>query len=197
MSLKEVLLTLTSIETGDVYCARSYPHSDFNKNGRTELYGVPVYKLTLKSTLGVRTWKCLRFMPYWNDPENPSPHYRHKGWANSGLADPITRKAVTNYNKNYRVQNTPSPYDGAIQIRDSFLIHAGPSTLKEWGWGAAGCVEVIGNFTLFKKDIRDLSGSEVSDFDNAILQLIKEKKLILTLQKAVRPNLKKNLLGEI
>lgn len=197
MGLQEVLITVTGTLTGDKYYARSYPDDDIDNNGRIELYETPVYRVTIQNNEEVKEWKALRFMPYWNDPNDLDTRYKQRGWANAGLSDPITRMAVTYYNKDYRVSNRPSPYDGAIRIKGSFLIHAGPATIDEIGWGSAGCIEVIGDFNLFKEDIRDLSGVSITDADEAILYMVKKRKLFITLEKAARPNLKTKLFREI
>ena len=65
---------------------------------------------------------------------------------------------ATYYDANYNTSNSPSPHKGAIQIQNSFLIHSGPPTLEDSGWGSAGCVEIIGDFSEFKEDIKTVSG---------------------------------------
>ena len=197
MGLKDVLITITGRLTGDTYYARSYPDDDIDNNDRIELYETPVYWVTIQNDTIKREWKALRFMPYWNDPNNPDPRYKFKGWTNAGLSDAITRMVITNYNKDYRVSNRPSPYDGAIRIKGSFLIHAGPRTMDDLGWGSAGCVEIIGDFNSFKKDICDLSGSTISNVDDSLLSIVKKRKLILSLEYAKRPDLKSKFLKEI
>ena len=197
-NLNEIVITITGTVTGDIYYSRSYPDDDFNNNGKTEWYETPVYKVLIENKSTKKQWKGLRFMPYWNDPKNLDPRYSTKGWVNSGLSNSISKKAVTYYNPVYGVHNRYSPYGGAIQIKGSFLIHAGPETLtlKDYGWGAAGCVEIIGNFDNFKKDIMDLSNSKKTDVHDAILELVKERKLFVTVEHAVAPDFKKKFWKE-
>lgn len=194
--LREVDIIVTNLKTNDLYLSRSYPDEDFDNNGRVEVYQSPVYKVLINGTYSNhqpvrKEWKALRFMPYWNDPKTPDPHYGYKGRTNSGIRS-LPRKLITYYNRNYRVHNRPSPYDGGIQIMGGFLIHAGPEDLNATNflWGGAGCVEVIGQFNLFKEDIRQLSGSSETDADEAILELVKAKKLFVTIQATTPPNYK-------
>ncbi|MBZ4187453.1 hypothetical protein [Niabella beijingensis] len=197
---RTVNIIVTSQTTGDTYLGRSYPDSDFDNNGKTEIYKIPVYYVDIESTDSTgkkvtRRWKALRFMPYWNDPKDPSTHYKQKGWVNSGKHK-VARKKVTYYNPNYKVQNTPSPYDGGIQIDGSFLVHAGPSSLTESGWGAAGCVEIIGGFDKFKSDIQTLSGSTAKNSDEAIQGLVKAGQLYVQVDYAAPPDIKSAFYGE-
>ncbi|WP_395045791.1 hypothetical protein [Flavobacterium sp.] len=134
-------------------------------------------------------------MPYWNDPKSPSTHYRTEGWANSGLTI-LDRKKVVLYDRNYEVHNSYSPFGGAIQMQGNFLIHAGPSNIYESGWGAAGCVEIIGSFDDFKKDIADLAGIPSKNLHEAMLTLVKSGKLFVEVQYALRPNFKNSFHSE-
>ena len=194
--LNEVLIIISNEKTGDIYNARSYPDADYDNDGKLELYKTPVYKVYIKNKKIKKEWKALRFMPYWNDPKAPSQKYRSRGWVNSGLSQSISKKVVTYYNPKYGTQNRPSPFSGAIQIKDNFLIHAGPQNLFEAGWGGAGCVEIIGDFDKFKEDIRNLSGSNKKNHHEAILELVKAKKLFVQVDFAVPPDLKKNFWQE-
>ncbi|MES2590327.1 MAG: hypothetical protein V4608_00490 [Bacteroidota bacterium] len=196
--LNTVLITVSNIKTGETYRSRSYPNDDFNNNGKIELYTTPVFKVFIENNLPAqkKEWKALRFMPYWNDPAKPDSKYRTKGWANSGLSH-FPKTVVSYYNPNYGVHNRYSPYGGAIQIKGNFLIHAGPETIDESGWGAAGCVEIIGNFDLFKEDIKLLSGSTETNAHDAILKLVAAKKLFVRVDLAVAPKLKNFLWGEV
>ena len=200
--LRKTTLTISNTQTGDKYYAKSYPDADYDNNGRMEAYETPVYWFYIegKDHAGRSKkikWKALRFMPYWNDPARPSTHYRTKGWVNAGLHQ-LSKRAVTLYKPHYSVQNTPSPYDGAIQLRNSFLIHAGPPTLgqPDWGWGSAGCVEIVGNFNKFKADIQQLSGSRKPNVDAAIQELVKARKLWVQVQLARPPKLRQKRVGE-
>lgn len=198
--LREVLITISNKKTKDTYLARSYPDKDFDDNGKKELYTTPVYEVYITGTdkdgNSVRkVWKALRFMPYWNDPKSPYKKYKTLGWVNAGLHK-MVKKAVAYYDPAYGTQNTPSPYSGAIQLRNSFLIHAGPQSISNIGWGSAGCVEIIGNFNHFKNDIRDLSGASSSLTHSALLELVKARKLFVEVEKALPPNIKNNYYGE-
>ena len=135
-------------------------------------------------------------MPYWNVPKRPDRRYQTLGWVNSGK-HAVTRKAVTLYNPKYGTRNRYSPYAGAIQIEGSFLVHAGPISLKESGWGSAGCVEIIGDFDQFKNDIRDLSGSSATDPSVASLEPVGPRKLFIRVDYAVPPDLKVNFDSEL
>jgi len=84
---------------------------------------------------------------------------------------------ATYYNANYNTSNSPSPHKGAIQIQNSFLIHSGPSSLQDDKWGSVGCVEIIGNFSDFKEDIKTVSGiGGYLPSDEVIFRLIKAGK---------------------
>ncbi|HEX3043181.1 MAG TPA: hypothetical protein VHY08_00385 [Bacillota bacterium] len=194
-SLNTITIVVSNIKTADKYQARSYPHDDFDRNGKVELYETPVYKVFIKSGDRVKEWKALRFMPYWNNPSGPVAMYKTKGWVNSGLKSMPLRQ-VTYYNPSYGTHNRYSPYSGAIQIWNSFLIHAGPQNVYDLGWGAAGCVEIIGNFDEFKNDIKTLSGSSQRDSHQAILDLVAAGKLFVKVDYASPPNLKDGYYGE-
>ena len=87
-------------------------------------------------------------------------------------------------------ENSPSPHKGAIQIQNSFLIHSGPPTLQDSGWGSAGCIEIIGNFSDFKEDIKTVSG--IGGYllsDEIIFRLIKAGKLYIEIEVASKPNI--------
>lgn len=196
--MNSILITVTGIETGDIYYSRSYPDDDYNDNGKIELYSTPVYKVTIEDTLNSskkKEWKALRFMPFWNDPSSPSSSYKTKGWVNSGLTS-VAKKKVPMYDKNYATHNRFSPFGGAFQIQGNFLIHAGPSDINESGWGAAGCVEIIGSFDDFKKDIANLAGVNSKNLHDAMNDLVKAGKLFVEIQHALRPNLKSKFHAE-
>lgn len=200
MSNRIVNIIISNIKTNETYYARSYPCSDIDNNGKIELYAVPVYYVYLEGTDNMGnsvkdSWKALRFMPYYN-PKGFSNHYKTVGWVNSGLHS-LPRKAVSLYKRNYSVSNTVSPYNGAIVLRDSFYIHAGPQNLFQIGWGAAGCVEIIGNFNAFKNKIKELSGFKSLAADDAIEKLVQERKLYVEVQPAIPPNIKSNFHKEV
>jgi hypothetical protein len=58
-------------------------------------------------------------------------------------------------------------------------------------------VEIIGNFESFKKDIQNLAGSNASDAGDAILALVEQRKLFVTIEQALPPDLKANLYTEV
>lgn len=189
----EVLIRITGQQTGDSYLAKSYPDNDYDNDGWGELYAVPVYYIEIIN-IGTpsieRRWKCLRFMPYWNDPDSPSSHYKLRKWTVAGLSDRKERFKVTYYDSTYGTRNSPSPYKGAIQIQNSFLIHSGPPTLQDIGWGSAGCVEIIGDFSNFKEDIKTVSGiGGYLPSDEIISRLIKAGKLYIEIEAAPKPSI--------
>ena len=93
------------------------------------------------------------------------------------------------YDANYNTSNSPSPHKGAIQIQNSFLIHSGPSSLQDDKWGSAGCVEIIGNFSDFKEDIKTVSGiGGYLPSDEVIFRLIKAGKLYIEIEAAAKPS---------
>lgn len=194
-SLNTVTIIVSNIKTSDRYKARSYPFSDQNMDGKQDIYETPVYKVFINGNGQAKEWKALRFMPYWNDPIIPEAKYKVIGWANAGLKS-MPKRAVTYYDPNYGVHNTHSPYYGAIQIWNSFLIHAGPVNIHDYRWGGAGCVEIIGNFDNFKNDIKILSGSSQTSSHQAILELVAARKLYVQVNYASPPNLKENYWGE-
>lgn len=75
------------------------------------------------------------------------------------------------------------------KIQNSFLIHSGPPTLQDSGWGSAGCIEIIGNFSDFKEDIKTVSGiGGYLPSDEIIFRLIKAGKLYIEIEVASKPN---------
>lgn len=192
MKTRKVKITLTSKVVGS-YEARSYPHDDYNKNGKIELYKVPVHQIVVSGTDKAGNpkkfiHKAPRFMPFWNDPARPVSDYTTTGWANSGLADRQTY-IVREFIRSYRVRNRYSPGVGAIVMIGTFYIHAGPGKDSDVGFGSAGCVEIIGNYDTFKANIASLSGSSKAP-DDAITQLVVDGNLIVDIQAATAPDIK-------
>lgn len=190
--MNKVTITISNQKTQDVYYAKSYPHRDKDGDGFAEVYKVSVYKvfiegLDINGENIVREWKALRFMPYWND-SNQKSKYKSKGFLSAGLHS-FAKQQIKNYNRAYSVSNTSSPYDGAFQIKGSFLIHAGPKNLSDVGWGAAGCIEIIGDFNLFKKDIILLANYDdlVANVDNALEDIIRKGYLFLEIINEIPP----------
>ena len=128
-------------------------------------------------------------MPYWNDPKSPDTHYATKGWTNSGLSSART-VVVSRYIRDYAVHNRYTPGKGAIVLKGSFYIHAGPGVLSDVGYGSAGCVEIVGNYDTFKSDIASLSGSKFTDADDAIENLVNERKLTVRIEGTTAPDIK-------
>jgi hypothetical protein len=200
-ALREVTIVVSNIKAPLFYIAKSYPCKDFDRNGQQECYRVPIYKAFIDGTSANgrsvrKEWTALRFMPYWNDPKNPSKHYTIKGWVNAGLRS-LPKKAVSYYDPNYMTRNRRSPYSGGIQMIKSFLIHAGPANEVEFNWGSAGCVEIIGDFGKFKDNIKELSGSTQADAHGAILELVKARKLYVQVDYATPPDIKADFLWEL
>lgn len=194
MALRKVVITLTN-KVVAYYEARSYPHDDIDQDGKQELYKVPVHKITITGTDDKGKPKTIihkapRFMPYWNNPKKPDKRFRSKGWVNAGLSS-ARRVVVKKYKKNYAISNRFSAERGAIVIKGAFYIHPGPLSIGTYGFGSAGCVEIIGSFKQFKKDVAILSGSSKTKADDAILELVKHRKLVVVVQKANVPNIKK------
>lgn len=175
------------------YEARSYPNQRFDKNGFYDLYKVPVYEIIVSghdAAGGVVTKNFMapRFMPYYNDPKKPDPHYSTTGWVNSGLSK-ARQQVILQYKQDYEVQNRFSPGRGAIIVYKSFYIHAGPADLLDYGFGSAGCIEIIGDFDVFKQTIAVFSGVSGGTSDVAIATLVKDRHLSVTIEEAKVPRI--------
>jgi len=199
--LRTVLIRVSAQTTSDVYLARSYPDDDVDNNGQIEIYEVPVYKVFLEGTDAAGTdvkkgWTALRFMPYWNDPKHRDPHYETLGWINSGLPY-VARKRVQRYKDDYRVHNRVSRFTGAIVVQGAFYIHGGPESPADWGWAAGGCVEIIGSFDDFRRDILGMAGSTEMDIQKAMKALVAAGRLYVQYDLAQPPNFKSKLKGEV
>lgn len=198
--IREVVVVLTNNITG-TYEARSYPNDDYDGNGMIELYEVDVYEILIKGADEngnsiVKKWEAPRFMPYWNSPQDPDPHYKHLGWINAGLYSPKTI-TVPRYKKDYELQNRLSNFKGAIVLQGSFYIHAGPADKQDFGCGSAGCIEIIGNFDDFKTDIMKLSGIENRTADEAIGMIVQNKKLKVKIEAATPPDIRSRFTREV
>jgi hypothetical protein len=192
MAARQVTITLTSKVVGH-YEARSYPDDDYNNDGMWELYSVPVHEILVTGTeddgtASTYTHQGPRFMPFFNDTAAPEGSYKSRGWINAGLSSKRTI-VVPEYKPHYSIHNAYSPYMGAIVLKDAFYIHAGPDTLADIGFGSAGCVEIVGDFSLFKSDIWSLSGTTATDADKAITKLVKARKLIVEIEEATVPDI--------
>lgn len=199
-TIRQVTITITNKKNG-VYEARSYPHDDINSNGKIELYEVDVYDIIIngKDDNGIpQTFKHIapRFMPYYNNRKKPNHEYKQLGWVNAGLSS-ARKITISRYNKNYEVHNRYSPGRGAIVLQGSFYLHAGPADRLDVGFGSAGCIEIIGNFDVFKSNIKFLSGSKFPTSDEAIEELVKTRNLIVIIEQAKVPDIKSNFTKEI
>ncbi len=194
MPTRKVRITLTNKIVAS-YEARSYPRDYQTDANWIELYKVPVYKIIVEGTDNSGTDKTIihqapRFMPYWNDPKALDPAYATKGWANSGLSSARTI-IVSRYIRDYEVHNRYTPGKGAIVLKGSFYIHAGPGILDDVGFGSAGCVEIVGNYDTFKFDIASLAGAtSPADSDNTIQNLVSERHLTVVIEAATAPDIK-------
>lgn len=198
--LRAVDVIVSAKRTGENYEARAYPVDDVNNDGFTEYYNAPVYYVYVEGTNAAgkrerREWKAPRYMPY-NNPagERYESSYKTKGFVTAGLSN-VPRMAAPAYKPDYQVHNRFSPFGGAIVVKGAFYIHAGPEDVKDAGWGSAGCVEIIGDFDGFKRDILELSGSPAASGDaetinQGMSQLVAGRKLFITYQSAARPNIK-------
>ena len=195
MAGRQVDIVVTNMVVNH-YEARSYPDRDRDADGKYKLYSVPVYKILVKGTDGAgkkvtKEFFAPRFMPYFNNPKKKNSHYKATGWINAGLSK-ARRIEVARYKPEYEVQNIYSPGRGAIVLHESFYIHAGPASLDDVGAGSAGCIEIIGDYDAFKKAIAELSGLSGS-LDEVIEQLVRTRKLIVTIQEATVPDIKKRV----
>jgi hypothetical protein len=196
MASKNVEIVVTNSVVAH-YEARSYPDQQTDDAGYYPLYKVPVHRILVrgKNAAGAATsieFMAPRFMPYFNDPARPDPHYGLQGWANAGLSS-ANRIKVSRYKQDYAVHNRYSPGRGAIVLRSTFYIHAGPATLSDWGFGSAGCIEIIGNYDDFKNAIAGLSGLSNVSSDSAIQALVAAGKLTVVIQGAKVPDIQNNL----
>jgi hypothetical protein len=194
----EIVVTNTVV---DKYEARSYPDEQADATGEYNLYFVPVYRIQVIGTDAANRkvstdFTAPRFMPYYNNPSSPDPHYKTLGWVNAGLS--VGRRVVVGrYKQDYAVQNRYSPGRGAIVIKGAFYIHAGPASLQDVGFGSAGCIEIIGDYNKFKQRIAELSGFSPTPADTAIQQLVSAGKLVVTIQAASAPDIRKSVARKI
>ena len=129
-------------------------------------------------------------MPFFNVPRSPRRPTQEPGWIDSGLSAKRT-VIVSEYKRYYSIHNRSSRFLGAIVLKGRSTIHAGPEDLSDVGYGSAGCVEIVGDFDVFKADIQGLSGTGESNADDAISQLVKARKLIVEIEQATVPDIKK------
>lgn len=198
-SYRAVDVVISAKKTGESYEARAYPVDDVNDDGLIEYYRAPVYYVYVIGTNanGVREkreWKAPRYMPY-NNPagERHEDEYKTVGFVTAGLSN-VPRFAVGTYKPDYEVHNRYSPFGGAIVVKGGFYIHAGPESVQDSGWGSAGCVEILGNFDGFKKDVLELAGStdtgSAAAINAGMSKLVAARKLFVTYEAASRPNIK-------
>jgi len=185
--LREVTLTISGQPNGKTYNAQSYPSRD------GVLYEVEVYTLTVSGTDNngnqvSKEFDVLRFMPYLNkQSDNTGYGTISETPIMSGLADERNEPAHS-YNPNYEIHNTSSPENGGIVIYGNFMIHDGPDDLSEFGWGAAGCMEICGKsgFENLKSTIHSLSGSS-KPIEQGLVELAGAGKLMIHIEQAIRP----------
>ena len=193
MGIRKVTIDVTGKVVGQ-YEARSYPQDWRSDPAQIELYNVPLYQIVVSGSDDggseqAYEFSAPRFMPYWNDPAAPNLHYATRGWVNAGLSKGRTI-AVSRYLPEYKVQNRYSPGRGAIVLKGAFYIHAGPGEVADYGFGSAGCIEIVGNYDHFKSRIAGLSGSAAKDADPAIEDLVKHRQLIVEIHHAAVPDIK-------
>jgi hypothetical protein len=63
--------------------------------------------------------------------------------------------------------------------------------LNDYGFGSAGCIEIIGNYEEFKQAIVQLSGISGLSLDNTIQKLVNERKLVVIIKPAQVPDTRK------
>ena len=200
MGTRKVEIVVTSTVAGQ-YEARSYPHEQIDPAGYYNLYRVPVYKILVKGfddakQRQIKTFMAPRFMPYFNDPKNPDPEYKTKGWVNCGLSSART-VTVTRYIQGYELHNRLSVYRGAIVVHQTFYIHPGPASICDYGFGSAGCIEIIGDYNIFKKAIADFSGVTSETSDGCIQKLVNDRNLVVVIETATVPNIRNSISRKI
>ena len=187
---RDVTITISGTSNGLSYQAKTYPEY----NGKR--YGVPIYSLTVMGTNSKgekvsRTWNVLRFMPYLN--QNP----QNTGYKQATGSTPIMcglsderHSTIQSYNPNYQVHNSQTPENGGFVIYGNFMIHDGPDSENNTGWGAAGCMEVMGDegFTKLKSFIFDLSGSRDPNMEQGLKEFVSSGKLHINIEQSKRPS---------
>ena len=188
---RKVTIIVSGVPNSNTYIAKTYPQ------GSSLYFVVPVYNLTVSGTNKEgkevsQTWQVLRFMPFLN--ENPqTTGYKTKTGETpimAGLADK-REQPIQSYLPNYEIHNTHSEENGGFVITGSFMIHDGPDNLQTEArmWGAAGCMEVVGEngFSTMKEFIFSISGSENTDMEKGLQELVNSKNLWLKLEGTQRP----------
>lgn len=172
------------------------PIEQRDEKGFYALYRVPVYRILVQGADRklAKSFAAPRFMPFYNDPKAPDPDYPATGWVNAGLSS-ARRVIVAKYKQDYRVRNRFSPGIGAIVVKDAFFIHAGQ--LEDVGFGSAGCIEIVGDYNDFKGAIASLGGTTTTSADAAIQQLVRAQRLVVTIQQASVPDIKKSFTRRI
>lgn len=113
-------------------------------------------------------------MPYYNPQIFSS--YQTIGWVNSGLHK-LNRQPAPEYKKAYEVHNTYSQHNGAIVLKGTFTFTLVLKILLILDGEQQGAL-VIGSFSEFKDQVKELSGSTQVDADSAISELVFYKKHI-------------------
>jgi RHS repeat-associated protein len=188
---RKVTITVRGVSNGNTYIAKTYPQRS------SRYFIVPAYNITVSGTNNEgkevsQTWQVLRFMPFLN--ENPqATGYKTKTGEMpimAGLADK-REQTIQSYLPDYEIHNTFSEENGGFVITGGFMIHDGPDNLQsEAGmWGAAGCMEVVGEngFSTMKEFIFSISGSENTNIEKGLQELVNTKNLWLQLEGTPRP----------
>ena len=191
---RKVTITISGNPTGNKYYARTYPET-MMAGENIVLFKVPTYTVTVSGTDNngnqvSKSWETLRFMPYLNQHPEKTGYKTKTGETPkaSGLADQKSDYRIQSYNPNYKIHNTYSPENGGFVIEGNFMIHDGPDGYENYGWGAAGCFEIMGKngFNEFKTFIFSLSGME-GEREQGLVDFVKTGNLRLNLEKAERP----------
>ncbi len=181
--LIEGIITITiASEVIGTYLAKSYPIA----TGKA--YEVPVYRVIITSTAYPDKILCdimtLRFMPTKLAIES--------NVFMSGLAD-YKIFDTTVYNPKYNPHNhdVSTFYRGSFSLYGNFLIHAGPLDLKDYGWGAKGCIEIF-EFFEFKNKIWSMAGKVDRSLllEELLVYLCESNRIRIVIEKANRPPVK-------
>jgi len=83
-------------------------------------------------------------------------------------------------------------------MEGAFYIHGGPANETDLGFGSAGCVEIIGNYDVFKQQIAELSGlTTTTSVDASITKLVRERNLLVIVATAKVPDIRASYTREL
>lgn len=157
--------------------------------GRSTLFEIPTYKLTVNGTDDFRK-------PSKKDFEVFRFGVQQKSTTSSptvvGLADFQTH-IIKAWLPNYSVHSARSVERGAWQVYGNFLIHDGPDDPLSEVYASIGCIEICGGpkgFDIFNDYIISLSGSKKSTRAEKLAEIGSSGSMIITYLKANRPPLK-------